>query len=72
MPFVVFQDGIEIDFFYDETHHLLAEYPITPRQLLLQALAEKFALRDPGVSAPEVFVGLVENHLADEQITPRP
>lgn len=68
VPFVVFQDGIEIDFFYDETHHLLAEYPITPRQLLLQALSEKFALRDPGVSAPEVFVGLVENHLADERI----
>lgn len=68
VPFVLFQDGVEIDFFYDETHPLLAEYPITPRQLLLQALAEKFALRDPGVTAREAFVGLVENHLADERI----
>ncbi len=68
MPFAVFQDGIEIDFFYDETHPLLAEYPITPRQLLLQALAEKFSLRDPGIELRETFMGLVENHLADERI----
>jgi hypothetical protein len=68
MPFAVFQDGIEIDFFYDETHLLLAEYPISPKQLLLQALAEKFSLRDHGVTVHEVFMGLVENHLADERI----
>lgn len=71
IPFITFQNGIEIDFFYDETHPLMAEYPITPRQLLLMVLADKFALRDqPGISAPEVFVGLVENHLEDERINP--
>ncbi|MCP4607781.1 MAG: ATP-binding protein [Planctomycetes bacterium] len=68
MPFAVFQDGIEIDFFYDETHPLLAEYPITPRQLLLQVLAEKFSLRDPGIEIRHTFMGLVENHLSDERI----
>ncbi len=40
MPYAMFQDGIEIDFFYDETHFLLAEYPISSKQLLLQGLAE--------------------------------
>ena len=68
MPFTLFQDGIEIDFFYDETHPLLAEYPISPKQLLLQALAEKFSIRDHGVTAQSTFVGLVENHLEDERI----
>ena len=68
MPFAMFQDGVEIDFFYDDTHHLLAEYPITPKQLLLQALAEKFSIRDPGVTLHEAFIGLVENHLSDERI----
>lgn len=67
-PFAMFQDGIEIDFIYDDTHHLLAEYPITPKQLLLQALAEKFSTRDPGVTLHDAFIGLVENHLADERI----
>jgi len=68
MPFAVFQDGIEVDFFYDETHSLLAEYPITPKQLLLQILAEKFSIRDHGVTFHAAFMGLVENHLADERI----
>ena len=68
VPFAVFQDGIEIDFFYDETHPLLAEYPISPKQLLLQALAEKFSIRDHGVTVHVAFMGLVENHLADERI----
>jgi len=70
MPFTVFQDGIEVDFFYDETHFLLAEYPITPKQLLLQALAEKFSIRDHGVTVHTAFMGLVVNHLADERINP--
>ena len=68
LPSVVFQDGVEMDFFYDETHPLLMEYSITPRQLLLLALAEKFTVRDTGINVSEVFVGLVENHLADERI----
>lgn len=67
-PFKIFQDGVEIDYFYDETHPLLAEYPITPKQLLLQGLAEKFVVRDHGVSIHSAFLGLVENHLSDERV----
>jgi hypothetical protein len=38
VPVVSFQDGIELDFFFDPTHPLLAEYPISPKQLLLQRM----------------------------------
>ncbi len=68
LPFTVYQDGVEIDFFYDETHHLLSEYPITPKQILLQALAEKFSVRDHGLNIHKAFLGLVENHMSDERI----
>ena len=68
VPFTIFQEGVDIDYFYDETHPLLAEYPITPKQLLLQGLAEKFSVRDHVVSIHIAFLGLVENHLSDERI----
>ena len=68
VPCHLFQDGIDMDFFYDPTHLVLAEFPITPKQLLLQVLAEKFALRDTGVSIQGTFIGLVENHLGEERI----
>jgi len=71
VPCHFFQDGIEVDFFFDLTHPILAEYPISPKQLLLQGLAEKFALRDPGVSIQAAFLGLVDNHLAEERINPQ-
>jgi hypothetical protein len=68
MPSHLCQDGIDLDFFFDPTHPLLAEFPITPKQLLLQALAERFSLRDTGVPIQEAFIGLVENHLGEERI----
>lgn len=68
LPFTVYQDGVDIDYFYDETHHLLSEYPITPKQILLQALAEKFSVRDHGLNIHRAFLGLVENHMSDERI----
>lgn len=67
VPYIVFQDGIEIDFFYDPTHPIIAEYPITAKQLLLLALAEKFNSRE-GVHLQKAYLGLVDNHLADERI----
>lgn len=70
VPCMIFQDGVEVDFFYDETHPLLEEYPLTPKQLLLQVLAERFSTRDPSVSVQEAFWGLVDNHLTDERIHP--
>lgn len=68
VPCHLFQDGIEIDFFFDPTHPILAEYPLSPKQLLLQGLSEKFSLRDPGVSIQSAFIGLIDNHLSEERI----
>ena len=68
IPCNLFVDGIDVDFFYDVTHPVLAEYPITPKQLLLHALAEKFSGRDQGVSVQKAFLGLISNHLEDERI----
>jgi hypothetical protein len=70
VPCTLFQDGIEVDFFFDETHSLLEEYPITPKQLLLQSLAERFSVRDSPIPMQEVFLALIDNYLADERINP--
>lgn len=68
VPCQIHQDGVEIDFFYDMSHPILAEYPLTPKQLLLQHLAEKFSLRDRTVSSQQVFQALVGLHMSDERI----
>ena len=68
VPAMIFQDGIDVDFFYDETHPLLEEYPITPKQVLIQVLAERFSARDATVPLQEAFWGLVDGHLMDERI----
>lgn len=68
VPYHLFQDGVEVDYFYDPTHPILSDYPLSPKQLLLQGLAEKFSLRDRGLSFQAAFLGLVENHLAEERI----
>ena len=68
VPCHLFQDGVEMDFIYDLTHPILAEFPITPKQLMLQLLAEKFSRRDAGVSIQEAYIGLLENHLKEERL----
>lgn len=67
-PCVVFQDGVELDFFFDPSHSLLAEYPITTKQILLMELAERFAARDGGVSPLNVYFGLISSYMEDERI----
>lgn len=67
-PCAVFQDGVELDFFYDPSHSLLAEYPITTKQILLMELAERFAMRDGGASPLNVYFGLISSYMEDERI----
>lgn len=67
VPYHLFLDGVEVDYFYDPTHPILSDYPLSPKQLLLQGLAEKFLWRDR-ISFQEAFLGLVENHLSEERI----
>lgn len=68
MPYLLFQDGVEVDFFYDPFHPVIMEYPISAKQLLLFALAEKFALRDRPLTMQNAFIGLIDNHLSEERI----
>lgn len=70
VPCVAFKDGVEVAYFYDISHPLLANYPLTPKQLLLVYLAQSFCDRDPGLTILPTFLGLMENCLGDESINP--
>lgn len=61
-------DGIECDFVYNPSHSLLTQYPITPKMLLLQYLAEKLKARDSLPDVVSVFATLVETTMRDEKI----
>lgn len=61
-------DGIDCDFVYDPLHPLLAQYPITPKMLLLQYLAEKLKARDSLPDLVSVFAELVETTMQDAKI----
>lgn len=61
-------DGIECDFVYNPVHPLLAQYPITPKMLLLQYLAEKLKARDSLPDIVAVYSTLVETTMQDSKI----
>lgn len=52
-------NGIDCDFVYDPWHPLLAQYPITPKMLLLQYLSEKLKARDGLTDIVSVYYDLV-------------
>lgn len=68
IPCLIFQDGIEIEFFYDPTHAIFSEYPISIRQVLLMLLAERFSIRDTGLSMMDAFTVLVTRYMEGERI----
>lgn len=68
IPSRLFRDGIDVDFFFDPTHEILAQFPITPKQLLLQTLAEEFSLRDPSITIQRAYQGLILAHMSEERI----
>jgi hypothetical protein len=61
-------DGIECDFVYNPAHPLLAQYPITPKMLLLQYLSEKLKARDSLPDVVSVFAALVDTTMQDAKI----
>ena len=61
-------DGIDCDFVYDPLHPLLAQYPITPKMLLLLYLSEKLKARDAVDDFGSVFAELVENSMQEAKI----
>lgn len=67
-PCAVYQDGVDIAFFYDPTHSLLAEYPISIKQVLMMELAERFAARDGSAAPLNVYFGLMSAYMEEERI----
>ena len=61
-------DGIDCDFVYDPNHPLLAQYPITPKMLLLQYMAEKLKARDSLSDIVSVYAALVSVSMEDTRI----
>ena len=61
-------DGIDCDFVYDPTHPLLAQYPITPKILLLIYLSEKLKARDSLPDLVTVYSELVETTMQEAKI----
>lgn len=61
-------DGIECDFIYNPSHPLLAQYPVTPKILLLLYLSEKLKARDSLSDLVAVFATLVEATMQDAKL----
>lgn len=61
-------DGIDCDFVYDPNHPLLAQYPVTPKMLLLQYMAEKLKARDSLSDIVSVYAALVSVSMEDTRI----
>ncbi|MBS3986229.1 MAG: ATP-binding protein [Selenomonadales bacterium] len=60
--------GIDCTFVYDPAHPVLAQFPISPKELLLQYLAEKLKARDNLADVVEVFSTLVQNTMPEAKI----
>lgn len=60
--------GIDCSFVFDPAHPVLAQYPIAPKELLLQYLAEKLKARDNLSDVVEVFSTLVQNTMPEARI----
>lgn len=61
-------DGIDCDFIYDPTHPLLAQYPITPKMLLLIYMAERLKARDALPDITSVYYALVTVSMEEARI----
>jgi len=67
-PCFFFSEGPDCSFVYDPAHPVLMQYPITPKELLLQYLAEKLKVRDRLTDVVEVFSTLVQNTMSEAKI----
>lgn len=67
-PCFFLSSGIDCSFVFDPGHPVLAQYPIAPKELLLQYLAEKLKARDNLPDVVEVFSTLVQNTMPEAKI----
>lgn len=68
VPAIFESDGIECSFLYNPRHEVLAQYPISPKTLLLCFLSEKLKARDAKSNLVSVFAGLVKYQMKDTKI----
>ena len=61
-------DGTDCNFVYDPMHPLLVQYPVTPKMLLLQYLAEKLKARDNLTDIVSVYGDLVTSSMSEAKI----
>ena len=61
-------EGIDCDFVYDPTHPLFAQYPITPKMMLLLYMAEKLKARDSLPDIVSVYSALAMVSMDDAKI----
>jgi hypothetical protein len=61
-------EGTECDFIYDPEYLALKQYPITPKELLLLHLADKFRARDGLKNIVDVYTMLIESHMTEAKI----
>lgn len=61
-------EGIECNFIYDPAHIVLSQYPISPKMLLLQYLAEKVKARDNLPDQISVYADLVASSMPESRI----
>jgi hypothetical protein len=67
-PCFFYADGIECDFIYNPVHPLLAQYPITPKMLLLQYLAERCKALHSLTDVVAIYSILVETTMPEAKI----
>ena len=68
VPAVFESDGIDCTFVYNPRNETLAQYPISPKTLLLCFLSEKLKARDAKSNLVSVFAGLVKYQMDDTKI----
>lgn len=67
-PAILIKDGNQCDFFFNPGHPFLRDYPLTYRDLLLLALADRFKVRDNLSDIVPLFVGMWTEHFPDQRI----
>jgi hypothetical protein len=67
-PYFFRTESIECDFVYDPEFSLLKEYPITPKELLLLCLTDKFRSRDSLSNIVVIYTSLFESYMTESKI----
>ena len=68
VPCLMVQDANECDFFFDKNHPLIAQYPLSPQDLLVIYLAERFKARDHLPDLVSTFNAIYTSKFVDTKV----